>query len=144
MGLFSKGRQRNDSGNSPAGSEENPYRGSHLSTATGDLPPDLKSLIGNTFSIKGELHADEDIMINGAIKGKVYSKKKVIVGDQGKVTADIEAEEVLIMGKVTGNVTGFTKVEVSSQGYLKGNVVSKSVVIAEGANFKGNIDMNVK
>jgi cytoskeletal protein CcmA (bactofilin family) len=102
-----------------------------------------KTLIGESFTIKGEVRATEEIYINGVVEGKIFSKNRVIVGEKGQVRADIHAEEILIKGRVTGNVKGFSKVEVFYNGYLKGNILSKSVVIAEGANFKGNIDMSL-
>jgi len=101
------------------------------------------SKLGKTLSLKGELHANEEVLIEGVLEGTVQSDGTVIIGKTGRVTAEICAREVIIKGEVTGNVTGKEKVEIVPFGVLNGNIVSKRVVLAEGAIFKGNIDMSV-
>ena len=108
--------------------------------------PDIikKTIIGRSLHINGEINASEEVIVNGKVEGKIKSEKRVIIDRKGYVLADVEADEVLIKGRVVGNVKGYTKVEVSVNGNLKGNNLSRGVVIAEGASFKGNIDMNLK
>lgn len=102
------------------------------------------SVIGKTLLIKGEIASDEEVLVEGTIEGKLNIKHRVIVGKSGQVNADIEAREVIIKGIVNGNVTGNYKVEIIPEGVLNGNIVSQRVVLAEGAVFKGNIDMTPK
>lgn len=99
------------------------------------------SFIGKTLFIKGEVLSDEEVLVEGKIEGKVNVKNKVIIGKNGLVNAEIEAREVIIKGTVNGNVKGSYKVEIVPDGTLNGNIVSQRVVLAEGAIFKGNIDM---
>lgn len=101
------------------------------------------SVIGKTLSITGDVKSDEQVTIEGKIAGKINISNRVIVGRSGVVNADIEANEVVIEGLVNGNVKGFRKVEVVPQGTLNGNIISQRVVLAEGAIFKGNIDMTM-
>ena len=101
-----------------------------------------RSVIGKTLFIKGELSSDEEVLIEGKIEGKIKIQHRVIIGKNGTVNADIEAREVVIKGAVNGNVNCSYKVEVIPEGILNGNIVSERVVLAEGAIFKGNIDMN--
>ncbi|MCP5054626.1 MAG: polymer-forming cytoskeletal protein [bacterium] len=102
------------------------------------------SVVGRTLSIKGELFSDEEVFVEGKIEGKLNVKNKVIVGKTGEVNAEIEAHEVVIKGTVNGNVKGRYKVEIIPEGVLNGNIVSQRVVLAEGAIFKGNIDMTLR
>lgn len=102
------------------------------------------SIVGKTIFIKGEVFSDEEIMVEGKIEGKLLIQHRVVVGKSGIVNADIEAREVIIKGTVNGNVKGHYKVEVIPDGVLNGNIVSQRVVLAEGAIFKGNIDMKLK
>lgn len=99
------------------------------------------SFIGKTLFIKGEVLSDEEVLVEGKIEGKVNVKHKVIIGKNGVVNAEIEAREVIIKGVVNGNVNGSYKVEIVPDGTLNGNIISQRVVLAEGANFKGSIDM---
>lgn len=103
-----------------------------------------KSVIGKTLWVKGEVTSDEEVYIEGNIQGKINIKHRVVVGKNGVVNADIEAREVIIKGIVNGNVRGSYKVEIVPEGVLNGNILSQRVVLAEGAVFKGNIDMTTK
>ena len=104
--------------------------------------PQKRSVIGQTIIINGELESEEEILIEGRIEGFVKSKGLVIIGKNGIVDAEIEAEEIIVIGKVNGNVNGIKKVEIKPDGEVNGNIVSQRVVLAEGAIFKGNIDMS--
>ena len=102
------------------------------------------SLIGRSMKLKGNVSAEEEILIEGFVEGSIKMKHNVIVGKAGKVKADISAREVIIMGEVNGNVHGEVKVEILPGGILNGDIISEKVVLAEGAKFKGNIDMTIK
>ena len=101
----------------------------------------LKSIVGKTLFVKGKVFSDEEVLIEGKIEGQLHIKHRVVVGKSGIVNADIDAREVVIKGTVNGNVKGSYKVEIVPDGVLNGNIISQRVVLAEGAIFKGNIDM---
>jgi cytoskeletal protein CcmA (bactofilin family) len=99
------------------------------------------SIVGKTLLVKGEMFSDEEVLVEGTIEGKLNINNRVIVGKNGVVNAAIDAQEVIIKGEVNGNVKGQFKVEIVPDGILNGNIISQRVVLAEGALFKGNIDM---
>lgn len=101
----------------------------------------VRSVIGKTLLVKGELSSDEEVLIEGKIEGKIKANNRLIIGKHGTVQADIEANEVIIRGTVNGNVSCSYKIEIVPEGILNGNIVSEKVVLAEGAIFKGSIDM---
>ncbi len=103
-----------------------------------------KSLIGKTVFLKGELYSDEELIIEGKLEGKLKAKDRVIIGKNGNLTADVEAREIIVRGRINGNVKGTHKVTVEPEGVLNGNIIAQRVVLAEGAVFKGNIDMSVR
>ncbi len=102
------------------------------------------SLIGKSMKLKGTVSSDEEILIEGTVDGTIKMNHNVIVGKSGKVKADITAKEITIEGEVNGNVTGKVKVEIVPGGILNGDIISEKVVLAEGAKFKGNIDMTIR
>lgn len=108
---------------------------------TPSTPQETLSVIGRTLLIKGEFNSDEEVLVEGRIEGKLNINNRVIVGRNGIVDADIEAREVIIKGIVNGNVKGTLKVEIIPEGTLNGNIISQRVKLADGAIFKGNIDM---
>lgn len=106
--------------------------------------PAGSSLIGRSMFIKGDLESEENMVIEGKMEGTLKAKNQVVVGKDGFVKADVEAQEIIIRGKIVGNVKGYHKVTIEPEGELNGNIIAQRVVLAEGSVFKGNIDMSVK
>lgn len=102
---------------------------------------ETQSFVGKNLFIKGELFAEEEVLIEGKVEGKLNVKHKVIIEKSGIVNADIEAREILIIGTLNGNVKCSYRVEIVAEGILNGNIVAQRVKLADGAIFKGNIDM---
>ena len=100
-----------------------------------------KTIIGKTIKIVGEVKSDEDVIIEGNVNGKVEVGKTLTIGKHGYVNAEIKARVVRIVGKVEGDVEASYKVEIVPNGHLTGNIKAPKIVIAEGAIFKGNVDM---
>ena len=101
--------------------------------------------IGQSIQIKGELTGNEDMTIDGIVEGNIQLKENhLTIGPNGNVKADINAKTVTITGKVDGNVTAEDKVEIRETGKLRGNIVAPRVVIADGAFFKGSVEMEKK
>ncbi len=101
--------------------------------------------IGQSISIKGELTGNEDLTIEGRVEGKIILKDhNLTIGSNGRITAEIHAKTVLVLGEVIGNVTADDKVEVAATGALRGDILAPRVVLADGARFKGSIDMDRK
>jgi len=101
--------------------------------------------IGQSIHIKGELTGNEDLTIEGKVEGKVFLKDhNLTVGANGKIVAEIQAKTVMVLGEVTGNITADDKVEVAATGTMRGDIIAPRVVLADGAKFKGAIDMDKK
>jgi cytoskeletal protein CcmA (bactofilin family) len=101
--------------------------------------------IGQSIHIKGELTGNEDLTIEGKVDGKVLLKDhNLTVGANGKLVAEVQAKTVMVLGEVTGNITADDKVEVAATGTMRGDIQAPRVVLADGAKFKGSIDMDPK
>jgi cytoskeletal protein CcmA (bactofilin family) len=66
------------------------------------------------------------------------------IGPNGKIKAQVFAKAVIILGEVTGNVTASEKVDIRDNGSVDGDIISPRVAIAEGAHFRGTVDMQRK
>jgi cytoskeletal protein CcmA (bactofilin family) len=98
--------------------------------------------IGKSVVIKGELNGSEDLTIEGHVEGKIELREHVLtIGPNGKIKAQVFAKAVIVLGEVTGNVTASEKVDIRDNGSVDGDIVSPRVAIAEGAHFRGSIDM---
>ena len=99
------------------------------------------SVLGPTLKFKGELTANEDLLIQGQIEGTINHSSSLTVGQEGKLKANVKAEYISVEGKVGGDLTGSTSVVVKDGADVKGNIFSPTVTLREGATFNGSIDM---
>jgi cytoskeletal protein CcmA (bactofilin family) len=98
--------------------------------------------IGKSVVIKGELSGSEDLTIEGQVEGKIELRQNVLtIGANARIKAQVFAKAVIILGEVTGNVTASEKVDIRDNGSVDGDIASPRVAIAEGAHFRGSIDM---
>ena len=98
--------------------------------------------IGKSIVIKGEVSGSEDLTIEGQVEGKIELRDHILsVGASGRVQAHIVAKAIVVDGQVTGNLTAAEKVEIRENGAVDGDIVAPRVAIADGAKFRGSIDM---
>jgi cytoskeletal protein CcmA (bactofilin family) len=98
--------------------------------------------IGKSVVIKGELSGSEDLTIEGHVEGRIELRDNVLtIGPNGKIRAEVFAKSVIVLGEVVGNVTASEKVDIRDAGSVDGDIISPRVAIAEGAHFRGSVDM---
>jgi cytoskeletal protein CcmA (bactofilin family) len=98
--------------------------------------------IGKSVVIKGELSGSEDLTLEGQAEGRIDLKDNVLtIGPNGKIKAEIFAKAVVVLGEVVGNVTATEKVDIRDHGSVEGDISAPRVAIAEGAHFRGSVDM---
>jgi cytoskeletal protein CcmA (bactofilin family) len=115
------------------------------------VQPDVRRIerdivnIGKSVVIKGELNGSEDLTIEGHVEGRIELKDHVLtIGPNGKIKAQVFAKAVIVLGEVNGNVTASEKVDIRDGGSVDGDIISPRVAIAEGAHFRGSVDMQRK
>ncbi len=101
--------------------------------------------IGKSISIRGDLTGNEDMVIEGQVEGKVdLPNNQLTVGANGTVKAEIHAKGIVIVGHVVGNVVGLERVEIQATGRVEGDVTAPKLIVAEGAQLNGAIQMTQK
>src|SRR5579863_3340721 len=106
-----------------------------------DSANERASVLGPTLYFKGDLTAEEDLLIQGRVEGSITHTQRLTVGAQGTVKANIKAQLIIVEGTVDGDLHADKSVYVKDTAKVSGNIVAPSVSIQEGANFSGNIDM---
>jgi cytoskeletal protein CcmA (bactofilin family) len=101
------------------------------------------TVIGSSIVIDGEISGQEDLVIQGTVKGRIVLKENIFIEQSGVVEADIETNNIEISGQVTGNIVASDKVEITAGGRAVGDIKAPRILIADGAIFKGNVDMDV-
>ena len=100
------------------------------------------SLLSTNVKIEGEIHGEENLHIDGQIKGSIKLNGDVLVGNRGIVEAEIQANNIVIQGQVTGNVLARQQLEIQPSGKLIGDCSARSIDIREGALFEGRSHMS--
>ncbi len=130
----------------PAGAP--PPQAAATTTASGPEPTrqmENNVNIGKSVVIKGELNGSEDLTIEGHVEGTIQLRDHVLtIGPNGRIKAQVFAKSVVVLGEVTGNVTATDKVDIRDNGSVDGDIISPRVAIAEGAHFRGSVDMQRK
>lgn len=101
------------------------------------------TVIGEGLSIEGDLSSDEEVVVHGTVRGKLTTSDQVSVGSTGVVQADVSGSSVGVAGQLTGDVTASERVDLQAGGRLVGDVKAARFTIADGASFKGNVDMEM-
>jgi cytoskeletal protein CcmA (bactofilin family) len=102
-----------------------------------------RAIIGSTVRISGDVSGDEDLLIEGFVEGTVsLPEHELLVGESGKVHADLTAKVVRVAGEVQGDIIGRDKVIVASTSNISGNIMTPRMTLEEGARFKGCIDID--
>jgi cytoskeletal protein CcmA (bactofilin family) len=101
------------------------------------------TVIGEGLSIEGDLTSDEEVIVHGSVRGKLTTSDQVSIGSSGVVQADVAGSTISVAGQVTGDVTASERVDLQAGGRLVGDVKAARFTIADGASFKGNVDMEM-
>ena len=95
--------------------------------ATGSAPKQ-SAVIGPSMSIKGEIRAREELLVEGEVEGMLESQSLLTVGPNGKVRGNIKARHVAIFGSVRGNVEVMEKIGIREQGSLIGDIKAAGIL----------------
>jgi cytoskeletal protein CcmA (bactofilin family) len=107
-----------------------------------DTATDKVSVLGPTLVFKGELTADEDLMLKGRVEGSITHTASLRIGQEGSVKGNIKAKHITVDGTVEGDLHGDASVTIRETAKVTGNVYSPRVSLVEGATFRGKVDMD--
>lgn len=123
----------------PTSSSVGPTYGSTPPTTSAREP--VATRVARGTRVEGEIAGSTELLIEGEVDGTVKVDARVVIGSSGIVRGEVEAEEVLVGGTILGDVRGRGRVEVGASGRLEGDIAAPRVTIAEGAFFKGKVEM---
>jgi cytoskeletal protein CcmA (bactofilin family) len=98
--------------------------------------------IGKSVIIKGDLSGSEDLTLEGHVEGKIELRQNVLtIGPNGRIKAAVFAKTVIIQGEVQGDITASERIDIRDAGSVDGDLSAPRIAIADGAHFRGSIDM---
>ena len=103
------------------------------------------SRISAGLRIAGQISGNEDLVVDGKVEGPVrLAEGMLTVAEKGTVTGDVVARETVVHGTVTGNVQAHDRVEIKPSGSVTGDLTTSRITIADGAHYKGSIEIGQK
>ena len=108
-------------------------------TTAGSAP--TGTFFGPNISFDGTITGNEPVTIEGVVHGKIDLQSSLLIGTKGRVEATVHAKNVTIEGKLTGDVSADERVELVASATVDGNIRAPKIIVADGAKFRGNVDM---
>ena len=104
-------------------------------------PAKRSSVLGATLRFRGDLTADEDLIVQGSVEGSIVHTQSLTIGPDGSMKGDVHARVIFVDGRVDGDLYAAESVTLRATAKLRGNVFAPRLSISEGAFFQGQIDM---
>jgi cytoskeletal protein CcmA (bactofilin family) len=104
-------------------------------------PTGGSTFIGANITVDGTVTGSDPMVIEGTVRGKVNITSDLRVGTKARVEADMHARNVTVEGTVTGNISADDRLELVATSMVEGNLKAPKIVVAEGARFRGSVDM---
>lgn len=101
----------------------------------------VTGVIDQGCEFDGKLCFQGTVRINGAFRGQIFTPDTLVIGENARVTGDIEAGVVIISGEVNGNIRANKRVEIHKPGVFRGDIYTPSLKVDEGVIFEGRSKM---
>ena len=101
------------------------------------------TLLAKGVVLKGEIHVEGTVRIDGRLDGEIQTKGQVIIGEDGLVQGTISAGTVISSGRIKAKVTANERVQLLKTATLIGEILTPVLTMEEGAKLQGTTDMGV-
>ena len=98
-------------------------------------------LLGVGAEFEGKLTFKGTVRIDAKFKGSIVTNDVLVIGEHGRIEAEITCGTVVVHGEVNGNIKAKNAVEVHRSAKVRGNVETASVMVEKGAFLQGEIRM---
>lgn len=99
------------------------------------------SIIGGNLMVDGTISGDQNLVIEGTVKGAIDLRSDLRIGAKARVEATVHAKNVIVEGTVIGDLSAENRVDLVASAVVEGNIRSPKIIVAEGAKFRGTVDM---
>lgn len=105
----------------------------------GAHPVTLLTIVGESAKMEGKFDIADSIHIECQVGGELNVGGRLVIGEKGVVTANVQTVDAVIMGVYEGNMVATGNVEIAATGRVSGNIRTDSLVISKGGFFNGNV-----
>ena len=100
---------------------------------------DSTSFFAKGVRMEGNIHANNDIRIEGTIEGNIHTGKKVIVGTTGSIIGNVNATNIYLMGEVSGDILISGLARIGETARINGTITADKLQIEPGAIIEAAI-----
>ena len=93
----------------------------------------LAGIIDMESEFRGDLTFKGSFRIEGYFKGTITSDSLLVIGEKGKVEADVKVGQLIINGEIHGTLQASDRVEIHNRGRVYGTILTPRLVVEEGA-----------
>ncbi len=103
----------------------------------------INTVIGEESSIKGSIHSQRSIRIEGRLEGEINAQGEVYISEKSQVKANVFGKDVIVAGEVIGNIEAIKSLTICKTGKVYGNISGDQLTIEEGGIYKGKVNMDI-
>ncbi len=102
---------------------------------------DAETIISASMKVEGDLASQGNVLIEGMVEGSLKTDKDLRVGEQAKITANVNAANAVVAGEVMGNVICSDRLELESTARIQGDITTRILVVSAGAIVNGKMSL---
>lgn len=102
------------------------------------------TFVGPNIVLEGTISGSEPVLIEGTVRGNINVTGDLHIGTKARVEATVHARNVVVEGKLNGDLSADDRVELVASATVNGNIKAPKIIVAEGAKFRGSVDMGSK
>lgn len=100
------------------------------------------NIVSNGTRFEGKITSSGSLRVDGQVNGDIVLTGDLVIGANGEITGNVEAQTVTVGGKITGNINVKNKLVFENKARIKGDIRASKLVIDEGATFDGKCEMS--
>ncbi len=100
------------------------------------------NIVSQGSRFEGKITSSGSLRVDGQVNGDVALTGDLVIGSNGEVTGNIDAQTVTVGGRITGNINVKNKLVLEAKAKIKGDIRASKLIIDEGAVFDGKCDMS--
>jgi cytoskeletal protein CcmA (bactofilin family) len=102
------------------------------------------SIIASGTIVSGDVKTEGTVKIEGEVLGNVIAGQQVLLARGSRVKGDVQTREAVIGGLVEGAIRAGDRVEIQATAVVQGDITTQRIVIAEGGQVNGGLEMTRK
>ena len=103
-------------------------------------------MLGEGVTLEGTLTFNQTFRIDGSFTGKILKSDRLVIGEKGKVTGEIQVNGLVVYGTVEGTLNVKGPVEIHPKGRIRGELHMSAPLLSvmEGGMIEGTVRLDAK